>query len=60
MGAKLSIIYFLIGVARVTNLLHFKRAYKNGASEWVIFGIRAKSFTPVNSCRPHPQCLAFC
>lgn len=24
MGAKLSIIYFLIGVARVTNLLHFK------------------------------------
>ena len=26
----------------------------------VIFGIRAKSFTSVNSCRPHPQCLAFC
>ena len=22
-------------------------------------GIRAKSFTKVNSCRPHPQCLAF-
>ena len=25
----------------------------------VIIGIRAKSFTKVNSCRPHPQCLAF-
>ena len=24
----------------------------------VIIGIRAKSFTKVNSCRPHPQCLA--
>ena len=22
----------------------------------VIIGIRAKSFTKVNSCRPHPQC----
>ena len=25
----------------------------------VIFGIRTQSFTKVNSCRPHPQCLAF-
>lgn len=25
----------------------------------VAFGIRAKSFTSVNTCRPHPLCLAF-
>ena len=29
------------------------------ANCYVIIGIRAKSFTKVNSCRPHPQCLAF-
>ena len=29
------------------------------ANRCVIIGIRAKPFTGVNSCRPHPQCLAF-
>ena len=49
MSAKLSIIYFLIGVARVTNLLHFREAYKNGASEWV----RCKTYlkTVCHNCK---------